>query len=116
MLSVKWEFNGTGSEVTAAQTLVERILGRCQRALRGVTCPVHGSGAVLVVRGSNLQDLELGIEPCCQALINEANARIHGGRRRFGNMLPLDRRAIRPERRRIARRRTRLGDGGRRIN
>jgi hypothetical protein len=115
MIAVKWEFEGTGPEVAATQTVVERILNRYQRALRGLTCPVHGSGAVLVVRGRTLEDLDLGIEPCCQSLIDEANAQIHRGRRRRGVVLQLDRPArSRPDRRKNIRRSTRIGNTGRR--
>jgi hypothetical protein len=116
MILVKWEFRGTGSDVVAAQTAVERILNRYQRALRGVTCPVHASSAILVVRGRTMEDLDLGIEPCCQALIDEANAQIHRGRRRRG-VMPHGIRARRyegPERRRLIRRMTRLHHPGRR--
>ena len=91
MIAVKWEFEGTGSEVAEAQTVVERIVSRYQRAVRGISCPVHRVGLVLVVRGSTLEDLDLGIEPCCQALIDEANLQIHRGRRRPAIALPLRR-------------------------
>ena len=62
MIAVKWEFEGTGAEVAAAQMVVEKILARCQRALRNVWCPVHGSGVALTVRGRTLEELELGID------------------------------------------------------
>jgi hypothetical protein len=117
MIAVKWEFEGTGPEVGAAQTMVDKILSRYQRALRGVTCPVHDRAALLVVRGRSLEDLELGIEPCCQALIDEANARIHRGRRRRGNVLHMHRyRGAQTDRRVAVRRRTRLGEAGRRTS
>ena len=116
MIAVKWEFEGTGAEVAAAQMVVEKILARCQRALRNVWCPVHGSGVALTVRGRTLEELELGIEPCCQASIDEASMRIHRRRGQPRVVLPFDRSTspTTTERRRAVRRRSRLGDAGRR--
>lgn len=118
MIAVKWEFEGVGPEVAAAHTIVERILNRYQRALGGVTCPVHGSSVVLVVRGRTLDDLDLGIEPCCQTLIDVTNSWINRGKRRTGVVLPLDRSpgSSRTERRKAVRRTTRLDNSGRRTS
>jgi hypothetical protein len=116
MIAVKWEFEGTGAEVAAAQMVVEKNLARYQRALRNVWCPVHGSAAALIVRGRTLAELELGIEPCCQAFIDEAYARVHRRKGQQGVVLPFDRSTppTTAERRRAVRRRSRLGDAGRR--
>jgi hypothetical protein len=82
MIAVKWEFEGDDLEVITVQAAVERVLRRYQRALGSVRCPVHESGPLLIVRGRSLNDLDLSVQPCCQALVNEANARIQGARRR----------------------------------
>ena len=105
MLAVKWEFDGDDGELAAAQTVVQRILTKYQRALSGIRCPVHGSASLLIVRGRTLEDLNLSVEPCCQALVDEANAHIHRGRGRrpAGPRPHLTSSAIRRERRRVRR-------------
>jgi hypothetical protein len=102
MIAVKWEFEGDEAVVQAA---VEKILDRYQRALGGISCPVHGTGPSLIVRGRTLEDFELSIETCCQDFIIEANARIHDKRRRarVSRQPPQWRRNNQPERRRFSR-------------
>jgi hypothetical protein len=102
MIAVKWEFEGPEMDLPAVQTTVERILSRYQRAIGGIRCPVHGAGPYLCVRGQTVADLELTIEPCCQALIDETNVRIHSGRRNSIRQRPT-RLIPRAERRRVSR-------------
>jgi hypothetical protein len=102
MIAVKWEFEGPEMDLPAVQTTVERILSRYQRAIGGIRCPIHGAGPYLCVRGQTVADLELTIEPCCQALIDETNARIHSGRRNSIRQRPT-RLIPRAERRRVSR-------------
>src|SRR3954467_8280615 len=82
MIAVKWEFEGDEADLAVVQAAVEKMLYRYQRALGGISCPVHGTGPSLAVRGRMLEDFELSIETCCQDFITEANARIHDKRRR----------------------------------
>jgi hypothetical protein len=102
MIAVRWEFEGPEHDLPAVQTTVERILGRYQRAIGGIRCPVHGAGPFLCVRGQTAEELELTIEPCCQALIDETNARIHSRRRSSVRQRP-PRLIPRAERRRVSR-------------
>lgn len=88
MMAVKWEFQG--NDLAAAQTVVTRILKRYRQALGGIRCPVHGAASTVVIRGRTLDDLTLSIEPCCQILLDEADARLHRGRgRRSSSTRPL---------------------------
>jgi hypothetical protein len=102
MIVVKWEFDGDEQDLPMVQTTVERILGRYQRAIGGIHCPVHGAGPSLRVRGQTAADLELTIEPCCQAFIDETNVRIHRRRRDSARQRPT-RLVPRSERRRVSR-------------
>jgi hypothetical protein len=105
MIAVKWEFEGDEADVSMVQAAVEKILNRYQRALGGISCPVHGTGLSLVVRGRTLEDFELSIETCCQDFVTEANARIHDKRRRarVSGQPPQWSRNNQPERRRFSR-------------
>lgn len=76
MMEVKWEFEGDEHGQAAAETAVQRILDRYSRPLATIRCPVHGKVPVLRVRGHSLEDLDLTVETCCEALLRDANSRI----------------------------------------
>jgi hypothetical protein len=81
MLEVKWEFQGI-DQGRAVQVAVEKIVRRLQRGLGAIVCPVHNRSPLLRVGGSTLSTLDIGFETCCQSLMDETTARIHGIRRR----------------------------------
>jgi hypothetical protein len=74
MMEVRWDFKGDELGQEAAETAVHRVLDRYSRPLANVKCPVHGKVPVLVVRGHSLDDLDLTVETCCQALLDDANS------------------------------------------
>ena len=81
MLEVKWEYQGVDQGRTV-QTAVEKIVRRLQRGIGAIVCPVHGRSPLLRVAGSTLASLEIGLETCCQPLMDEASVRIHDIRKR----------------------------------
>jgi hypothetical protein len=81
MMEVRWEFKGDELGQEAAETAVHRVLDRYSRPLANIKCPVHGKVPVLVVRGHSLDDLDLTVETCCQALLDDANGRIRAAAR-----------------------------------
>jgi hypothetical protein len=80
MIEVNWEFHGKPNDFAVAQTAVEKVLHRSQRALGGIRCPVHGLAPVLVVSGQGAGDLDVRLDTCCKDFLNVANARIHNRR------------------------------------
>lgn len=81
MLEVKWEFRGIDQGRTV-QAAVEKIVRRLQRGLGAIVCPIHRRSPLLTVGGSTLASLEIGLETCCQPLMDETSVRIHDIRKR----------------------------------
>lgn len=81
MIEVKWEFEGD-DQGRVAQTAVDKVVRRLQRALSAVVCPVHRRSPALRVRGHMFSPPDIGFDTCCQALMDETIARIHDIRQR----------------------------------
>ena len=81
MIEVKWDFQGD-DQGRVAQTAVDKVVRRLQRALGTIMCPVHRRCPALRVRGHMFSTPDIGFDTCCQALMDEASARIHDIRQR----------------------------------
>ena len=81
MLEVKWEFQGL-DQGRAVQMAVEKVVRRLQRGLGAMVCPVHRRSPLLRVGGSSLASLDIGLETCCQSLMDETTVRIRDIRKR----------------------------------
>ena len=85
MLEVKWEFQGSDQGRTV-QTAVEKIVRRLRRGLGAIVCPIHKCSPILRVGGSAPSGLDIGVETCCESLMNETTARVHDIRKREQTM------------------------------
>ena len=81
MIEVKWDFQGD-DQGRVAQTAVEKVVRRLQRALGAIVCSVHRRSPALRVRGHMFSTPDIGFDTCCQALMDETTARIHDIRQR----------------------------------
>jgi hypothetical protein len=81
MVDVKFDLEN-GVEESVARAAVQKTVRFYQRALAGVTCPTHGSGPALIVKGTSLERLMVSIEGCCEALSSTADARVRAVSRR----------------------------------
>ena len=83
MIEVKWDFQGD-DQGRVAQTAVDKVVRRLQRALGTIMCPVHRRSPALRVRGHMFSTPDIGFDTCCQALMDETTASIHDIRQRPG--------------------------------
>ena len=76
MMDVKWDFQGSGLDLEAAEKAVGKVLTFYRQALAGTACPIHGQEPWLKVEGRTLQSLVVSIEVCCEELLERAKSRV----------------------------------------